>query len=350
MLLTVALILGRFSGHLAAATAPAPAANPASQSLLSRLPDPSEFKKNPLENVVKDQDPIVNDRTFKDLQAAAKRHDPKTVLLDLRNLTARFPNKYPGFHELRGFLALHYHFIGEAENSFRQVTRIEPKAALGWYSVAFMEVAQGRFAAAEADARTSVKASDSFAAGWILLAGCQDKMGKSAEATASATHATQVAPNKALPWIILAQCKVRQGKQSSAIGDLERARSIESTPLANAMLGSCYIQMNQPAKALGPYQQAVKAKPNDAILCRQLGYCYLATGNAAAAEQVCRQGVKAQPGNAAVWDMLGLCYRREGKQREAVDAFTHAVKAAPQDTGAREHLDEARLGASAPRA
>ena len=342
-------LLPEFFAFDAQAAAPANA-NPASQSLLSRLPDPSEFKKNPLENAVKDQDPIVNDPTFKHLKADVQRHDPKAILLDLRTLTTRFPSKYSGLHELRGFLALRYRFVGEAENSFRHVTQIEPKAPLGWYSLAYTEVAQGRFPAAEADARASVKASDSFAPGWILLAGCQDKLGKTADAAASATRATQVSPNKPLPWIILAQCKIRQGKQASAVGDLEHARSIENTPLANAMLGSCYVQMNQPAKAVAPYQQALKAKPNDPNICRNLGYCYLATGNVAAAEQVCRQGVKAQPANASAWDMLGLCYRREGKQKDAVDAFEHAVKASPRDLNARTHLDEARLGVAAPRA
>ena len=339
-----------FLASAAAAPAPATNANPASQSLLSRLPDPSEFKKNPLENVAKGQDPIANDPTFKDLQAAVKRQDSKTALNDLRNLTGRFPNKYSGLHELRGFLALRYHFVGEAENSFRQVTRIEPKAALGWYSLALMEAVQSRFPAAEVDARTSVKASDSFAPGWILLAICQDKLGQKADAVASATHATQVAPNKAPNWVFLARCKIQQGKQAAAVGDLEHARSIENTPLTNALLGSCYVQLNQPARAVAPYQQALKGKPGDAVICRQLGYCYLATGNVAAAEQVCRQGAKAQPGNAAVWDMLGLCYRREGKQHEAVDAFEHAVKDSPRDLSAREHLDEARLGTAAPRA
>ena len=342
-------------GRLASA-APAPApdpavnANPASQSLLSRLPDPSEFKKNPLENVAKGEDPILKDPTFKDLQAASKRHDPKTVFKDLRDLTARYPTKYSGLHELRGFLALHYRLFGEAENSFRQVTRIEPHSPAGWYSLAFAELLQGRLPAAEADARASVKASDSFAAGWILLAGCQASLGKKADAMASATHATQVAPNKALTWVSLAQCKIQQGKQASAVGDLEHARNIENTPLANALLGSCYVRLNQPARAIPAYQQALRARPDDAVICHQLGYCYLATGNVAAAEQVCRQGAKAQPGNAAVWDMLGLCYRREGRQRQAVDAFEHAVKDSPHDLSAREHLDEARLGTAVPHA
>ena len=335
-----------FSGARAfAAPAPNTNANTAPQSLLARLPDPGQFKKSPLEDAVKDKDPIVNDGTFKDLQAAVRRHDIATAFKDLRNLTERFPDRYPGLHELRGVVALHYHYIGEAENSFRRVTRINPMLPVGWYSLAFMEVAQNRYPAAVADAQASVKASESFAAGWMLLAACQSHLGKQAEALAAATRATQVAPNAVQPWISVAQCKILQGKQAAAISDLEHARSIETNNYAaNEMLGSCYVQLNQPAKALGPYQQALKAMPTNAAICRQLGYCYLATGQTAAAEQVCRQGVKAKSSYGPVWDMLGLCYRREGKQRDAVDAFEHAVKASPRDLSAREHLDEARLG------
>ncbi len=329
-----------------AATAPpdAAGANPAPPSLLARLPDPSRWQKSPLENVVKGDDPIVNDASFKALRIAAQRHDANAALKALRDLTTRFPDKYPGLHENRGILALRFRFIGEAENSFRRVTKIAPKLPIGWYSLACVEVAQNRFPAAEADLRTSVNASGSFAFGWVLLAACQVREGKTADAITSATRATQVSPNKAEPWIILGQCKLHQGKPANAVGDLQRATSIEGNNLlANATLGSCYVQMNQPAKAVAPYEQAHKIAPANPAICRQLGYCYLATGQVAAAENICRQGVKAQPKYAPAWDMLGLCYRREGKQREAVDAFQHAVNAAPRDLNARTHLDEARL-------
>lgn len=341
-----------FTGVLArAATAPVTNANPAPQSLLARLPDPAQWKKSPLEDVAKGADPIVNDSTFKNLQAAAQRHDAKTALTDLRTLTARYPNKYAALHELRGMLALRYHFIGEAENSFRRVTVVDPRAALGWYSLAWTEVAQTRIPAATADLRASVKASGSFAPGWMLLAACLDRQGKTADATAAATRATQVAPNNVQPWIILAQCKLRQGKPDSAIGDLQHARGIEGkNVLVNESLGACYIQTNQPAKAIDPYQQALKAAPNNPFLCRQLGYCYLAAGQTASAEAACRQGVKANGKYAPAWDMLGMCYRREGKQREAIDAFQHAVNAAPRDLNARAHLDEARLAPPGARA
>lgn len=328
-----------------AASAPTPNANPAPQSLLARLPDPAQWKKSPLEDVVKGADPIVNDPTFKDMNAAGRKHDLKRVFEDLRKLTDRFPDKYAGLHEARGVVALHYRFIGEAETSFRRTTRVAPQAAFGWYSLAYTEVIQNRIPAAAEDLRASVKASGSFAPGWMLLAACQERLGKHADATASATRATQVAPNSVQAWIVLAQCQLRQGKADAAVGDLERARSIEPTnAVANESLGLCYIQTNHPAKAIEPYQQALKSAPKNPYFCRQLGYCYLATGQTAAAEAACRQGVKAKSDYAPAWDMLGLCYRREGKQREAIDAFQHAVNAAPRDLNARAHLDEARLG------
>ena len=354
LLAASSLVLAGAPSALAATTDTAvntPNANPASQSLLARLPDPGKWQKSPLADAVKDEDPIVNDPVYKNLTAATKRHDISTAYKDLRDLTTRFPNQYPAFHELRGMLALRLHSIGDAETSFRRVTQIAPKAPLGWYSAAFLEFAQNRLPAATADARASVNANANFAPGWMLLSVCQARQGKPVDATASATRATQVAPNSAQPWITLAECKLRQGKPDSAIGDLQHARGIDpNSAVVNSALGACYIQTNHPAQAVAPYQQALKASPNNPVICRQLGYCYLAVGQTAAAEAVCRQGVKAQPKYAPTWDMLGLCYRREGKQREAIDAFQHAVNAAPHDLNARAHLDEARLGTNPTRA
>ena len=347
--LGLVLLPGRPASAALAAT-PAANANPASQSLLSRLPDPSEFKKNPLENVAKGQDPIVNDKTFKDLQAASKRHDPKTVFKDLRDLTTRYPNKYSGLHELRGFLALHYHLFGEAENSFRQVTRIEPHAPTGWYSLSFAELLQGRVPAAEADARASVKASDSFAAGWILLAGCQAKLGKKVDATASATHATQVAPNKALTWISLAQCKIQQGKQ----GRRHRrpgARAQHREHSARQRVARFVLRPAQPARqgrfslpAGAPGQAGRRGHlPSARLLLprhrqRGGGGTGLPPGHQGPAGQRRRLGT------------CSVCVTgaRASSARQSMPSSTPS-RTRRRDLSAREHLDEARLGPAAPR-
>ena len=320
-------------------------ANPAPESLLARLPDPSQWKKSPLEDVAKGTDPIVNDPTFKDMVRAALRRDAKGTLNDLRTLTQRYPNQYAFLHELRGKVALNLHFVGEAEDSFRRATAVSPQSARAWYNLSWIEVYQNRLPAATADLHTCVKASDSYAPGWILLAGCQERQGKIADATASAIRATQVAPNYVQPWIVLAHCELKQNKPDAALSNLDHARSMEpNNVFVNASIGYCYVQTNRPAKAIEPYQTALRGAPKDAFICRQLGYCYLANGQAQAGETVCRQGVKAQPKYGPAWDMLGLCYQREGKQREAVDAFQHAVNDAPHDLNARAHLDDARLG------
>lgn len=334
-----------------AATAAAPNANPASQSLLDRLPDPRQWEKSPLEHVVKDVDPITKDPDFKRMGVAIQRHDGRALVAALRTLTNRYPDKYAPLHNLRGAVALSLKFNSEADGEFRRVTAIEPKSPVGWYGLAWAKILQNNLRDAAVNAQQSVKASPSFAPGWMLLAACQTRLGKPADALASDTRATQVAPNSAGTWIALAQCKIQQNKAASAVGDLEHARGIQSDNFsANALLGTCYIQLNQPAKAVSPYEQALKKAPNNVFVCRQLGYCYLATGQTAAAESICRKAVKLQPKYAAGWDMLGTCYRREGKNREAIDAFQHAVNEAPRDLNARTHLDEAKLNAVPTRA
>ena len=297
------------SAALALATGQTRGAAPEVENLINRLPDPNHLAKSPLETAIASQDPMFKDPDFLRLTEQFKHGKVRLndALKSARALAARYPDK-PAVHFLHGAFALALNLYPEAEASFRQSVKLEPK----------------------------------FALGWMALATCASKQNRPADGADAARHVTQLQPRFALGWGALAYCESNQKKYDDAIADYQRAVSLRNNDaFAYRGLGICYAITNRPADAVGPLKTALALTPRDSLAATELGYCYLRSGQYDDGAKVCWQALRVQSGFAKAWDILGLCYQRQGKQRDALNAFTQAYKAAPDDLAVRTHLAEA---------
>ena len=164
---------GLLAGFLLAATTIFPAAlraasSPAVDNMISKLPDPDQWSKSPLENALKDPDPIFKEPAFRQLVVSLKGRDPKGALESLRTLAAKFPDK-PALQFLHGAFALSLKLYPEAETSFRKLIAIKAAAAGGWFgtrggaSGAEPFERRGRLAASRRGAPAEVHAGLAFA-------------------------------------------------------------------------------------------------------------------------------------------------------------------------------------------
>jgi tetratricopeptide (TPR) repeat protein len=306
--------------------------------LISELPDPDSWAKSPLETALKDPDPMFADPAFRRLVISLRGRDPKAALDSLRTLAIAYPAK-TGVQFLRGVFALRLKLYPEAQAAFETIIARKTDAALGWYGLACVQVAQHRSPAALASLHRALQLQPKFTGAWILLALYETQQGNPAQGAAAALHVTQLAPNLAMGWGVLGYCETSARKYNEAISCYQRAiRGANRCAFAYEGLGVCYAQTNRPAAALQPLQTALTLAPNNYLAATELGYCCLRVGQPAAGAKACQQAVAARPQFSQGWNMLGKCYQQQGKTREAAKAFQRAVQTDANNTDARTRL------------
>lgn len=331
--------------------AAAPAGTSASSSsvdrLISKLPDPAQFTKSPLESAVQDQAETTPE--YRRIVSDMRSHNFPAALTEVRALAGRYPDSHPKVHLLHGLLAMFSKQFGEADEAFHLLVTLTPTRGTGWLMLANVQAAQKHAKEALAYARKSVEVEPSLLVGWLSVANCEYMLRHFPESTAAARRGTQLNPRSAIAWYALGRCEIIQHKFAEAGGDFRRAAGFapDALPIQGA-LALCLIETGRTADAIAPLERVVSKAPNDVLAATKLAYCYMATGKASQGVDVCRRAVRVQPKYAAAWDMLGLCYRKAGKNREALDAFQHAVNLAPGDLNVRTHLDEAGQATTSP--
>jgi predicted CXXCH cytochrome family protein len=93
-----------------------------------------------------------------------------------------------------------------------------------------------------------------------------------------------------------------------------------------------------PVQALPFYREALRRRPDSAIVLRKMGAAMTAAGQPDQGVAALERSLKLDPGVPAAWGLLGQAYVRQGKNREAVTAFERALEADPDQPGVRNNL------------
>jgi tetratricopeptide (TPR) repeat protein len=191
------------------------AQEPSIDRLLGKLPPPEKFV-----------DPASRDPLVKQMQAAAKAQNFGAALDAARRLAARYP-KSLGAQMIHGLLSQSLGRLSEAAAAYRKAVSIQPDFALAYAGLGLTEAAQQQFRAALSSFQQVTRLSPKADLGWIGSSACAEKLGRRQESLEYARHATAVAPSSAGAWHQLARVEGLFGSKQAAANALARANRLQ---------------------------------------------------------------------------------------------------------------------------
>ena len=191
------------------------AQDPSIDRLLNKLPAPEKFI-----------DPAINDPLAKQMVAAAKAQNFGTALDASRKLAARYP-KSLGAQMVHAMLALGLHRFPEASAGYHKALSLRPDFAAAYVGLGVAEFSQQQFRAALADFQQVTRLAPKAEIGWTGSSACAERLGRRQESLECARRATVVAPSSAGAWYQLAREEGLFGNKQTAASALARANQLQ---------------------------------------------------------------------------------------------------------------------------
>ncbi len=183
---------------------------------------------------------------------------------------------------------------GDADKWFTLAAKWDPQNVLGWYYLGRTKYNENRFE----------EAIDAFNHCLQLEPRhikAEDNLGLSLQALGRHDEAEQ-AFLRSIQW---------QTENENGVKD----------PWPYIDLGSFYLEINQPAKAISYLQQAIAIAPNTVKAHQQLGKAYLSLQQLDKAQPELERAVALAPDNAPAHYVLGQLYEKRGESAKAKQEF-----------------------------
>jgi len=191
------------------------AQDPSIDRLINKLPAPEKFI-----------DPAINDPLAKQMVAAAKAQNFGTALDASRKLAARYP-KSLGAQMVHGMLALSLRRFPEASAGYHKALSLRPDFAAAYVGLGVADFSQQQFRAALADFQQVTRLAPKAEIGWTGSSACAERLGRRQESLEYARRATVVAPSSAGAWYQLAREEGLFGNKQTAASALARANKLQ---------------------------------------------------------------------------------------------------------------------------
>jgi len=148
--------------------------------------------------------------------------------------------------------------------------------------------------------------------------------GKAADAVPIYRELVRAIPGNAGLSVDLGLALDMSGKKPEAIRQYQSALKIDANFFpALLLLGTAYLDLGQPAKAVDPLERSLKAQPRSLDAQGTLAEAFFTLGRLPDAEPRFREVSRLDPTNSKAWYGLGLCY--EGLAQQSFDALTEAA-------------------------
>ena len=193
----------------------ASAADPSIDRLLNKLPAPEKFV-----------DPAQNDPLAKQMLAALKAKNLGTAL----DASRRLANKYPkslGAQVVHGLIALGVRQFAEASAAYRKALAIRSGFPVAYLGIALAEASQGHFRVALSNFQQITRIAPKADIGWIGSSACAEKLGMRQESLNYARRATALAPSSPGAWYQLAREEGLFGDKQAAAKALAHANQLQ---------------------------------------------------------------------------------------------------------------------------
>jgi tetratricopeptide (TPR) repeat protein len=191
------------------------AQDPSIDRLLGKLPPPEKFI-----------DPAIRDPLAKQMAASAKAHNYGTALDASRRLAERYP-KSLGAQIIHGIFASLLRRFPEAASAYHKAISIQPDFAAAYIGLGLAEFSQRRFGPALTDFRQVTRLAPKADIGWIGASACAELAGHRQESLEYARRAAAVAPSSAGAWYQLAREEGLFGDKQTAAKALARANQLQ---------------------------------------------------------------------------------------------------------------------------
>lgn len=191
------------------------AQDPSIDRLLGKLPPPEKFV-----------DPAIRDPLAKQMVAAAKAHNFGTALDASRRLADRYP-KSVGAQMIHGIFASLLRRFPEAASAYHKALSIRPDFAAAYLGLGLAEFSQQHFGTALTDFRQVTRLAPKADIGWIGSSACAEKLGRRQESLEDARRAAAVAPSSAGAWYQLAREEGLFGNKQAATNAFARANKLQ---------------------------------------------------------------------------------------------------------------------------
>jgi len=193
----------------------ASAADPSIDRLLNKLPPPEKFV-----------DPAQNDPLAKQMLAALKSKNFGTAL----DASRRLANKYPkslGAQWIHGLIALAMRQFAETSGAYHKVLAIRSGFFPAYMGLGLAEAAQHHYKVALSNFQQLTRLAPKADIGWIGSSACAEKLGMRQESLNYARRATAVAPSSAGAWYQLAREEGLFGDKQAAAKALAHANQLQ---------------------------------------------------------------------------------------------------------------------------
>jgi len=193
----------------------ASAADPSIDRLLNKLPSPEKFV-----------DPAQNDPLAKQMLAALKAKNLGTAL----DASRRLANKYPkslGAQVVHGLIALGVRQFAEASAAYRKALAIRSGFPVAYLGIALAEASQGHFRVALSNFQQITRIAPKADIGWIGSSACAEKLGMRQESLNYARRATALVPSSPSAWYQLAREEGLFGDKQAAAKALAHANQLQ---------------------------------------------------------------------------------------------------------------------------
>jgi tetratricopeptide (TPR) repeat protein len=197
--------------------------------LIKKLPPPETVARS----AVQSADPALRDPLVKQVIDSAKAMNFGNAFGFSQKLAARYP-KSAAAQCLHGQVALVLRRFPEASAAFRKAISNQPNLAIAYLGLGMTEASQNNLGAAMSDYRQVTRLAPKADIGWIALSACAEKLGHKRESLDYARQATSVAPASAGAWLQLSREEGISGNQQAASKALSRANELRrKAPKAN---------------------------------------------------------------------------------------------------------------------
>ena len=146
---------------------------------------------------------------------------------------------------------------------------------------------------------------------------------------------TQDQPEDADAWYFLGNTYSGIDQTAKAIEAYQQALHInpEDAAVWNN-LGNAYKNSNQTSKAIEAYQQAIRINPEDDSAWYNLGIPYKDSNQIPKAIEAYQQAIRINPEYADAWNNLGLVYEGSNHITKEIEAYQQAIRINPKDADA----------------
>ena len=218
-----------------------------------------------------------------------------------------------------------------AREAYEKAIAHDPTYSQAWCNLGEWHLAQGNHALALEHFDRALDLEKDLLEALNNRAAALYELGRFADAEAAARSAIETYPNAAALHVNLGNVLLHTGKARPAVKSFQKALECDpACPEAHLNLAMMLGETHRLAEALAYIEHEIASKGESAQRLASLALAQKAKGDIAATEITCRKVIDMQPGNVSALVTLASCFSTHADHLGAIQLFEQALAANPQ--------------------